>query len=140
MKWIGKDPDELQVLDSAYHKMREQEFLEFLLSVQEYRVDDMKEFKKVLVKKYRKDFFDDILANNGTISNEKLQEICNRYSLMFEVLEDAENRRKTYSIKDIRLANNFKDRQGSGICSDAVEGVSIDKNRSALLCHKRSAG
>lgn len=99
MKWIGKDPDELQVLDSAYHKMREQEFLEFLLSVQEYRVDDMKEFKKVLVKKYRKDFFDDILANNGTISNEKLQEICNRYSLMFEVLEDAENRRKTYSIK-----------------------------------------
>ena len=99
MKWIGKDPDELQVLDSAYHKMREQEFLEYLLSVQEYRVDDMKEFKKVLVKKYRKDFFDDILANNGTISNEKLQEICNRYSLMFEVLEDAENRRKTYSIK-----------------------------------------
>lgn len=102
MKWIGKDPDELQVLDSAYQNMREQEFIDFLLSVENYNADDMKEFKRELVKKHRNDFFDDIMAKNGTISNEKLQEICNRYSLMFEVLEDAENRRKMYSIKDIR--------------------------------------
>lgn len=97
MKWIGKVPDELQVLDSAYHKMREQEFIEFLLSVKEYNVDDMKDFRKELVKKYRKDFFDDILAKNGTVSNEKLQTICDRYNLEL-IIEDGINRQKIYTI------------------------------------------
>ena len=79
--------------------MREQEFVGFLLEVQNYTPEDLKEYKKVMVRKYRKDFFADILANNGTISNDKLQMICERYGLIFEDHEDPENRRKLYSIK-----------------------------------------
>ena len=99
MAWIDKEPDELQVLQSEYLKMREQEFVGFLLEVQNYTPEDLKEYKKVMVRKYRKDFFADILANNGTISNDKLQMICERYGLIFEDHEDPENRRKLYSIK-----------------------------------------
>lgn len=109
MAWIGKEPDELQVIESTYHKMREQEFIDFLLSVENYSVDDMKEFKRQLVKRFRKDFFDDILANNGTISNEKLQEVCKRYGLILEDLEDTENRRKMYSIKCMKSEQKEED-------------------------------
>lgn len=101
MRWIGKEPDELQVLDSAYHKMREQEFVDFLASVKDYDVDDMKQFKKELVKEFRKEFFPDVSANNGTISNEKLECICARYGLILESQDDTEKRRKIYFIKDM---------------------------------------
>lgn len=100
MRWIGKKPDELQVLDSAYHKMREQEFVDFLVSVKDYDVDDIKQFKNALVKEFRKEFFPDILAKNGTLSNEKLRGICTRFGL--ELYEDTKNQRKIYSIKEKR--------------------------------------
>lgn len=99
MAWIGKEPEELQVQESQYMKLREQEFINYLLNVQNFTVDEMKDFKKIMVKTYRKEFFDDILANNGTISNEKLQEICGRYGLIFDVQEDRESRKKMYTIK-----------------------------------------
>ena len=102
MRWIGKEPDELQVLDSAYHKMREQEFVDFLASVKDYDVDDMKQFKKELVKEFRKEFFPDVLAKNGTISNEKIKIICGRYGLRMESYEDEERRRKIYTIRQMR--------------------------------------
>lgn len=98
MAWIGKEPEELQVQESQYVKMREQELINYLLKVRDFTVEEMKDFKKILVKDYRKEFFDDVLANNGTISNEKLQEICKRYGLALEVHEDTENRRKIYCI------------------------------------------
>lgn len=101
MAWLGKEPEELQVLDSQYIKLREQEFIDSLLMVQNFTVDEIREFKKKLVKEYRKEFFGDILANNGTISNDKLQEICKRHGLILEVQEDAELRRKTYFVKDL---------------------------------------
>ena len=102
MRWIGKEPDELQVLDSAYQKMREQEFVDFLASVKDYDVDDMKQFKKELVKEFRKEFFPDVLAKNGTISNEKIKIICGRYGLRMESYEDEERRRKIYTIRQMR--------------------------------------
>lgn len=108
MAWIGKEPEELEVLESQYMKLRKQEFIEFLLKVHNYTLDEMKEFKKALVKEYRKEFFDDVLANNGTISNDKLQEICKRYGLKFEIQEDAEHRRKMYFIKDTRTDKGRK--------------------------------
>ncbi|MCI8615309.1 MAG: DEAD/DEAH box helicase family protein [Lachnospiraceae bacterium] len=108
MDWIGKAPEELQVMESEYMKLREQEFIDCLLKVQNFTSDEMKEFKKTLVKEYRKEFFDDVLANNGTISSDKLQEICTRYGLKFEIQEDTEQRRKIYSIRDIRMDKGRK--------------------------------
>ncbi len=108
MAWTGKEPEELQVLESQYMKLREQELIDFLLKVQNFTADEMKEFKKALVKEYRKEFFEDVLANSGTISNDKLQEICKRYGLKFEIQEDAKHRRKMYFIKDTRMDKGRK--------------------------------
>lgn len=102
MAWIGKMPEELKVLESQYMKLREQELIGYLLRVHSFTAEELKEFKKEFVKEYHKDFFNDILANNGTISNEKLREICERYGLLFEDREDSESRRKIYSIKPIK--------------------------------------
>ena len=102
MRWIGKEPDELQVLDSAYQKMREQEFVDFLVSVKDYDVDDMKQFKNMLVKEFRKEFFPDILSKNGTLSNEKLEEICGRFGLKLESLKDTKDRRSKYIIREMQ--------------------------------------
>jgi len=100
MAWIDKDgKNELEIIESEYRKRHEEEFISYLLTVQNFTSDEMKEFKLNLVKKYRKDFFQDIPANNGTLSSEKVEEICKRYHLFFRKWEDVESRRKLYSIE-----------------------------------------
>ena len=101
MKWIGKEPEELEIIDSRYRKSREIEFLEKLQCIKSFSADELGQFKKDFVKKYRKEFFDDILANNGTISNEKLQNICERYGMKLCSWEDTESRKMRYSVKEM---------------------------------------
>lgn len=108
MTWIGKEPDELQVLGSEHRKMLEQEFVDFMLSVEDFNVDEIKEFKRELVKEYRKDFFDDILAKNGTISNDKLNEICRKYDLELLQTHDTKNRRTLYTIQSLKTGEKDK--------------------------------
>lgn len=98
MSWIGKGEDELQILESEYRAMREQEFIKKLLSVQKYTHTELKMVKEELVKEYRKDFFADVLAKNGTISNEKLSMVIEKYGLKLVIEENAENRNKVYTI------------------------------------------
>ncbi|MDE7022212.1 MAG: hypothetical protein K2P23_15120 [Lachnospiraceae bacterium] len=102
MAWIGKTKDELQILESNYRSMREQKFIQKLLSVQKYTHDELKTVKEELVKEYRKDFFTDVLAKNGTISNEKLNAICAKYGLQLVTEENIENRNKIYTIMRTR--------------------------------------
>ncbi len=98
MSWIGKEPYELCTEDSSYLEERRQQFIEYLLSVQDYTNKELQEFKQKLVKEYRNDFFNDIPAKNGTLSTEKLKEICERMGLVFDEKENSENRNKLYSI------------------------------------------
>lgn len=102
MAWIGKTPEELEVIDSTYKEKRREEFLSELKRVQAFSADELKDFKIQLTKKFRKDFFPDVSANNGTISNEKLEGICVRYGLILESKDDAEKRRKIYFIKEMK--------------------------------------
>lgn len=98
MSWIGKEPYELCTKDSSYLEERRQQFIEYLLSVQDYTNKELQEFKQKLVREYRNDFFDDIPAKNGTLSTEKLKEICKRRGLIFDEKENSETRNKLYSI------------------------------------------
>ncbi len=98
MSWIGKEPYELCTEDSSYLEERRQQFIEYLLSVQDYTNKELQEFKQKLVREYRNDFFDDIPAKNGTLSTEKLKEICKRMGLIFDEKENSETRNKLYSI------------------------------------------
>lgn len=98
MSWIGKEPFELCIEDSSYLEERKQQFIEYLLSVRDYTNKELQEFKQNLVQEYRSDFFNDIPAKNGTLSTEKLKEICERMGLIFNEKENSENRNKLYSI------------------------------------------
>ena len=98
MSWIGKEPYELCTEDSSYLEERRQQFIEYLLSVQDYTNKELQEFKQKLVREYRNDFFDDVPAKNGTLSTEKLKEICKRMGLIFDEKENSETRNKLYSI------------------------------------------
>lgn len=99
MGWIGKKEEELQILESEYRKKREEKFIEKLLSVQKITLDDLKVIKEEVVKEYHQDFFSDILAKNGTISNEKLMLLCERYNLEFFTEENPKNRKQIYTIR-----------------------------------------
>ncbi|MCM1251690.1 MAG: DEAD/DEAH box helicase family protein [Clostridium sp.] len=110
MRWIGKEPGELQVLNSTYREKRKTEFIQFLLSVQNYTKEEMQEFKKQLVQKYRQDFFPEIFSNNGTLSTEKMKEICAKYGLQYITQDSPENRRKIYNIKK-KNADNLSTQQ-----------------------------
>lgn len=107
MSWIGKTSEELEIMESGYRERRREKFIARLLQCQNYALEDLKDFKVSLVREFRKDFFNDITAKNGTISNEKLCEICNRCGLIFESREDAKTRMKIYDIK-----NEFEGEEG----------------------------
>ena len=81
MSWLGKGKEELQIYDSDYKQERKDDFFGLLLSVKGYSLSQLIDVKNRLVKEYRKDFFGDIKANNGSLSAEKLKEICQRYDL-----------------------------------------------------------
>ena len=89
----------MEMIESDYQKKCEEEFVNYLLTVKDYSKEAMKEFKTSLVKNYRKDFFPNILAKNGTLSAEKIHEICRMYHLIFKTSEDAATRRILYSIE-----------------------------------------
>lgn len=97
MSWIGKEPSELKVEESRYLEMRQQQMREQLLAVQDYDNKQLQGVKQCLVKAYRKELFPDILAQNGTLSTEKMGEICRRAGLKLLVESDSKRRQK-YSI------------------------------------------
>ena len=99
MSWIGKTPEELEVMGSTYRERRIEEFVEELLKVQDYTWNELNEFKEKIVERYKKDLFDNMLAKNGTISKDKLERICEQYGLELITKNNAEKRIKTYSIK-----------------------------------------
>jgi len=97
MSWIDHEPEELVVFGSEYKERIEKEFVERLLSIHNVSNDELVELKKQLVKEYKRAFFNDVLAKNGTISNEKLGEVCSRYGLFVDEREGTD-RKKRYSI------------------------------------------
>ena len=97
MMWIGKSPEELQWQNSTYREEKMKEMMEELLTVQNYTSEQLQDFKKKFVEKYKNDFLQDISTKNGTFSLMKLKDLCVEYDL--ELVEDSdENRRKRYSI------------------------------------------
>lgn len=101
MAWIGKAPEELQIMGSGYRERRQEEFVSRLLQCQNYTLEKLKNFKISLVKEFKKEFFADIQTNNGTLSGDKLDAICQHYGLVFESNKDSETRIEMYSIKKI---------------------------------------
>ncbi len=99
MSWIGKGREELRIEVSEYRQQRKKAFLEFMVSVQGFNQEKLQEFKQELVREYRKEFFPEILAKNGTLSSEKLQQICELYDLKYVSEVDSESRKKTYYIQ-----------------------------------------
>ena len=105
MRWIGKAKEELLIEESEYMKKREQEFINYMLSVQNFSQEQLREFKQILVKEYGNEFFADILVKNGTLSSEKLQSVCERYGLQY-IVRDNDERRKIYSITQKTMDKN----------------------------------
>ncbi|MDO5424031.1 MAG: DEAD/DEAH box helicase family protein [Eubacteriales bacterium] len=89
ISWIGKSPEELKIVDSTYHDRRLNELRTKLLEVINFSSEKLQIFKAELAKEFRRDLIGDIVFKNGSFSNEKLKEICERNGLSFhqEVVE-----------------------------------------------------
>ena len=101
--WLSKSPDELFVMDSSYLEQKKNAMIKELLTVREFTNEEMQQFKKDFSKKYRKDFFPDLVVKNGSFALEKLKEICGRYGLLIK--ETVEAGRKSYSIMEAESFN-----------------------------------
>ena len=99
MRWIGKEPRELQIQDSTYLEERRKQFVDRLLIVQNYTNVQLQKFKENLVSEYHKEFFKDLPVKGGTISLEKLKIICERMGLVVIERINQANRNKLYSIR-----------------------------------------
>ncbi len=98
MHWINKKPEELVVIEDTYAHEVNGAFVNELLKVNGFDSDGMKTFKAKMVKNYRRECFPDIPAKNGTLSNEKLAKIVQKFDLEVKEFQDKDTRRKLYSI------------------------------------------
>ena len=99
MSWIGKAPEELQVLESVIQK----EFVEELLKIQGLSFDELTEKKKLLISKFKAYMFPNVNTKNGSISKENFIIILENMGLRIETRLD-ENRKNRYFVS--RKAEN----------------------------------
>lgn len=99
MKWMGKEADELEIRESTHLKEKEGQLKDELLKVNGFGKEELQGVKEKIVKEFRKDFFPDINAKNGTIAYDKLNEVCRRFGLCLSSDTD-EHRRKVYYITE----------------------------------------
>lgn len=99
MKCMGKEADELEIRESTHFKEKEGQLKDELLKVNGFGKEELQIVKEKIVKEFRKDFFPDINAKNGTIAYDKLNEVCRRFGLCLSSDTD-EHRRKVYYITE----------------------------------------
>lgn len=99
MRWLGKEPDELTVVNSKYFEDMEAELKKDLLAVQRYDKERLQEVKKTICQRYGKNILKDVLMKSGTISNEKLRGIVERLGLIYDDSELVDGK-KVYTIRE----------------------------------------
>lgn len=93
MSWINKAPQELVIFESVMKA----EYLEELLKIKDYTLEEFKEAIATIIKKYKCYFFADIDTKNSTMENDKFQAIVEREGMKFiKVME--KDRRNRYSV------------------------------------------
>lgn len=99
MSWIGKSKDELVVLHSCYRAEKENELIEYLNQINCISKDELKKIVKQMLPliKY---LFPDISIANGTLSNEKLIQICKFSGYEFTHSKN-QNRIEIYTVKKL---------------------------------------
>jgi len=81
MAWIGKEQEELVIIDSSYRESQIHALREELMEICDYSLSELIKKKEILAKKYRKDIFSDVVSKSGSFSKEKLCKILERYGL-----------------------------------------------------------
>lgn len=96
MKWLGIEPTCLKSISSSYIDDRIKQMMTFLLSVKAYSSEEFQKMKQQLVKD-----FNDLIefdTRNGSISNEKMRQLCDSYNLVFDI-DVGDDRKNRYWIR-----------------------------------------
>lgn len=95
--WIGKSPDELNIIESEYKTELVNRLVCELLKIQNYSLEELGSVKKKLAEEFRKDLFGDIVSKKGSFSTEKLKKICHKYGLNLRT-EVGSDKKMRYSV------------------------------------------
>lgn len=99
MEWIGKEESELEVFSSTYRAERERQLVSDLKTIRNFTKQQLSHKKEDLSKKYRKDFFADIVTKNGSFSDEKLAAILKSRGLKLKK-EKGGDGREQYTVTE----------------------------------------
>ena len=89
ISWIKKSPEDLVVVNSIYKEEKKELLIDELLKIEKLTLNELIEKKEQLSKKFRKDFFGEIVAKNGSFSNDKFATICSKFGLRLITETDA---------------------------------------------------
>ena len=97
MRWIGKEPEELEVIAcSTYKESQQKELRDYLLTVGEVDKNALQEIKEKIAREYKQVIPEDILTRGKSFSSEKLEKIL---SIMHLQLKKVEKNEKTEEEK-----------------------------------------
>lgn len=96
--WIGKTPEELEIIGSTYREARWDELKQLLLSVQDVTNKEFQEIKSKIAEEYRYDILSDVVQKSESFATKKLQAICEKVALRLEETTGTDGK-KRYTIK-----------------------------------------
>lgn len=102
--WLGKEAEEVEILDSTFRGKLKNELRKQLLGIQGISHDEFSEIKVKIAKRYQKKLFPEMKFNGTSLENRKFQEICNSCNLDLVIVENKkEGNRYSVSKKDEKL-------------------------------------
>lgn len=104
MKWINKNPDDLEIKESIYWKEKEKQLKDELLKVNGISYEELQKIKKNIVQEYKKVLkylFPDMDTKNGSLAENKLIEICKKLNLLFQKENENTKQPNVYYIKEL---------------------------------------
>lgn len=100
MRWIGKTPEELEMLDGIAEEQR-REFLGIVMKIRNFTKEQMQETKEMIAEKFGKNYLSKYELRNRSFSLEKLSEILAEEGL--NIRKQVISGKTIYNIEKARI-------------------------------------
>jgi hypothetical protein len=100
MKWIGKEPGELDRKESSYILEVKKKFIDEVRKINKYSNERLVEAKEKLCRDYRKDLFPEIVNKNGPFATDKFRKILTKYG--YQLVQETYEGHTIYTVESVK--------------------------------------
>lgn len=100
ISWIKKNREDLTIIGSKYRESRINSLKSKMLEVQDYDLEQLKEFKEKIADEYRADILAKWITKSGSFSKNKFEQICQQFGLQLQTTVGSDKKNR-YSITEV---------------------------------------